>query len=489
MKALTKNYGHLAIAILIFLLVSLLIPTVNGLTSGGAAVIGIFVAAVYMWITIGVGWPSFLVITGLCFVAGTFTGVEIFANSFGSFMMPLMIAVLILNDALNQVGITKRIATWFITRKAVKNRPWVFIGMFILAGIVLEMFMELIPPIIIMLAICDSICSDLGYERDDSFPKALRMGILWTSVVAYGSSPIAHSIVVIILNNIEKATGIAISYLQYLGVGIPFVLLFFGATMLVLKFIVRPDVSKFVHYDLEKVQGETKPLGLRGKLVVAIFALVVFLWIFPNFGGYISFLAPVANFFKSFAGALPAIPPMIGIVLLSLIHAEGKPLINFSESLNRINWSAILFTVCIVLLGYCFTSANTGITPFLQSMFAPLSSMLSPFGIVAVALVICLALTNFMSNLLSSQLVFAAFLPVLIGMVGPSSALVLVMGVGVGLMANTAFLTPSANPGAPIIFSQGLPVKEGLKYGWIMMLIGYALMMIVAYPLASWILG
>jgi hypothetical protein len=47
----------------------------------GAAVIGIFVAAVYMWITIGVGWPSFLVITGLCFVAGTFTGVEIFANS------------------------------------------------------------------------------------------------------------------------------------------------------------------------------------------------------------------------------------------------------------------------------------------------------------------------------------------------------------------------------------------------------------------------
>jgi hypothetical protein len=69
-----------------------------------------------------------------------------------------------------------------------------------------------------------------------------------------------------------------------------------------------------------------------------------------------------------------------------------------------------------------------------------------------------------MSNLLSSQLVFAAFLPVHDRMVGPSSALVLVMGVGVGLMANTAFLTPSANPGAPIIFSQGLPVKEGLKY-------------------------
>jgi Na+/H+ antiporter NhaD/arsenite permease-like protein len=223
-------------------------------------------------------------------------------------MMPLMIAVLILNDALNQVGITKRIATWFITRKAVKNRPWVFIGMFILAGIVLEMFMELIPPIIIMLAICDSICSDLGYERDDSFPKALRMGILWTSVVAYGSSPIAHSIVVIILNNIEKATGIAISYLQYLGVGIPFVLLFFGATMLVLKFIVRPDVSKFVHYDLEKVQGETKPLGLRGKLVVAIFALVVFLWIFPNFGGYISFLAPVANSLRALPARFPPSP-------------------------------------------------------------------------------------------------------------------------------------------------------------------------------------
>jgi sodium-dependent dicarboxylate transporter 2/3/5 len=482
----SKRFLHLLTALGILLVIKLFVPATNGLTTIGVSVLAIFAAVIYLWIFVAIDWPSFLVVVIFGSIAGGFGQGASYEKSFGTNMIPLNVAVMLMNDVMQKVGINKKLATWFITRNMVRNRPYVFITMFFLAGMVLHLFMEIIPPLIMMLAMAESICDDLGYQRGEKFRKVLAMGILWTGVVMFGSSPIAHATILIVIGVVENMTGVRIPYIKYMAVGIPFALLFLTGTMLTIKFIIRPDVSKFVNYDIDKRRTELQPLSTEAKVTLAIFLCVVVMWILPEFGAFIPFLKPLSDFLRT-QGA--AFPPVLGVGAMAIVSIKGKPLMNFLESIKNVSWGSVLFACTILLISSNMSMESAGISKMLNNVVGPIAASVPAALIVIVSLVLTALVTQFMSNVLTAVLMINTFGTVLLAASG-NVALVTVLGVLTAMVANTAFLTPSSSAAAPILFgSNNFTVIDGVKFGIVPVLYSIVVIIVLILPLARLVFG
>jgi sodium-dependent dicarboxylate transporter 2/3/5 len=131
----SKNIHLLIAAILAVALYFILSQPVcldMGLTTIGASTLAIFIATIYLWITYGTGWISLLSI-GLLGFTGIAPANTILANSFGNSTTVIVIGTLMLCVALEETGVAKLIANWFISRKFVENRPYMFFAMFLIS--------------------------------------------------------------------------------------------------------------------------------------------------------------------------------------------------------------------------------------------------------------------------------------------------------------------------------------------------------------------
>lgn len=474
-----KKIIHLVISLAICGLLKIVLPTNTGLTPIGASVLGVFAASIYMWLTVGVDWTSFLILGLLC-LTGVASSNEIWALSWGNNIIPLVVSVMILNAAVDESGLAQKMARWFITRKVVQGKPYIFLAFFLLANLLASFVMGVTAVVIIFLSMAESIWTNLGYQKEDKFAKAMALGVMWVSVVGYGATPIGHAVPLMIVGLAEANLGVTVSFYDYMLVGIPLALIFFVIMMLVFRFLLKPDCGKFQGYDIEAAKRENAPLTKKGKIVAVVFFAVVFLWIAPDIVKYI--LPDVASFISSM-GAV--VPPFLAVALLCILRVDNAPVLDFKASIKKVSWSSVMFMTAINALGSCITMESAGIQEFLQSICQPLANGLPLSLLVAAALLAVTVLTNFMSCGVSGTLVYSAFVPVIMAI--PNNNIpILGLTVLIAIMSNVAFMTPSANPTAPLVFGPGyVSLGEGMKYGAIMVAASYIVCMAVIWPLTQ----
>lgn len=249
-----KKLMHVGIAAAIIVLIKLLVPAVNGLTGAGVNVIAVAVATVYMWITIGVDWVSMLSIA-LFACTGATTANALYQASFGNWLTPFLIVGMILNGALGEYGVTVRIVKWFMTRKFLEGRPWLFIITYLFAFYFVSLFLDCGPAALIFLPMAQELCEQLGYQKGDKFPKVIFSGILTCILLGFCATPISHIIPVMFIGFIGRDMGITVSFLQYMSVGIPYTLAVFALMIAFFRFVIRPDVSKLKNYNVEQIKS------------------------------------------------------------------------------------------------------------------------------------------------------------------------------------------------------------------------------------------
>ena len=238
-SAAKKTYLHLAIAVVLFVLVMLAVKPVNGLTDTGVLVLAVTIPTLYLWLTLNTHWTSILFL-GLLVMTGSMTSNAVWAGSMGHFSVISMIVFMIMNFCLTQTGVIDRVCSWFITRKIVHNRPYVFIGMFFASMLVLGMFMDNLSLAVIYVGIAEVLAAKLGLKKGEPFYTCMFMGIMWVDVVISIASPIAHAPCLILMGMMSAQLGIAVSYGQWLLLGIPFAVLMFIVIMLCVRFW-KPD--------------------------------------------------------------------------------------------------------------------------------------------------------------------------------------------------------------------------------------------------------
>lgn len=468
-----KNYLHYIIALLAGLLILLLLPAANGLTDLGVRATAVIVPVLYLWLTTNTHWTAVFALALLILTKAASPN-QIWAASFGHFVIPTIIVFMILNECLRQTGVIHKIAHWFITRPIVKGRPLVFLSMFMASGMIIGQFMENLSLAIIYIGIAAALCEEMGYQKGDPFYTAMFMSVLWPNIVYAISSPIAHALPNILIGVVQSSTGIQITYGQWLAVGLPFAAIMYGVMVLIMR-IWNPDSRKFKNFDMET--PKTPPLSTEGKIASAVFLMVIAAVLLPEF---------LKGVFPTAAGIISgwgvAVPAIFGIALLSIIQIKGKPVMDFPLCAKSIPIPAVIFAGSVNCLAPIISSESTGISAWIGNSLQPVFAGLPSFLLVVMLIILSVLMTNFLSNVVTMVLFFNLGAALLTA----GNYNLAAFAVIIALAASMSAATPSASVPSPLFFGPGhLTMKSTLKWNVLFVLSAIVLLVAVAVPLAN----
>lgn len=476
MSAPTKKfYTHLIISLILFVLLRF-IPAANGLTSVGVNVLSIFVPVLYMWLTVGTDWPSWLAMALVIFT-GVMTPAEVYSGVFGSSLIITVIGMMSFSKILTDVGVIELVVKRAITLEIVRGRPYVFIAMVLTACGLISCFVDVGAVSLVFISIITGICNEIGYKKGDPFYTSLMIGLFWVTNAFNGGSPLGHALPVIMMNA-AAAGGYEISYGEWLSIGLPAAILISVGAILVICLIWRPEATKFKNYDLDAHKQSIPKLSREGALSLIVFALIILYWIIPViFPNLLN--EQMATLYNNWGTSLPLI---IGMSLLCVIHVNNKPIADFRDMTSTTTITTLLFIGIVSVFGTAISSDATGISACLNTILSPFTANMSMFMIVVLGCLGCIILTNFISNTVSMLLFYSLILPIVKAGGGAVNMVIILLCI----MACFASLVPSASVTAPFFFGpEHITVKNTFKWNVIVIFLAWAITAFIIYPVYS----
>ena len=454
------------------------LPAPEGMSQMGMRVIGIFVGTLILWNSVGIDWPSFLCMAVLV-LFGIMKPGDVFKSGYGNATIAFLLCFFMMSYVLSQVGFSRRMAIMFLTNKFAQKSPWAFVFMFLFGAMFIASFMSQTAALLIFLPIAEQMFMELDFHKGDRFPQMIVMGLGFAVGIGSANTPLGHAIILIPLQLLTEQTGQSVNIVNYSIFGFVTGLIIFAFLMLVFRFIYRPDVSRLVNYDVKKLRGELKPMSRQEKISAFMFLVIIIIWflqgslknIVPGFGTWLS-------------GLGNAVPVMIAIVLLCLIHVDGKPIMDYRDAAkNGVPWSALIFNAAVLVVSGSLTLDSVGLSQYLTDKVTPfVTGMSSTVFIVSVS-VLCVLLTNFASNTVCATLFFTISCPIAMAM---GNVNLMALACMIGAAASYAYATPSATMPMAVVSGTGWVNNNSmLKYGGLMAVISAVILAIVGYPLAA----
>ncbi len=436
----TMYYVHSIISLIIMFGFGQL-PAVEPLTPLGMNLIGIFLGVLYGWVFIDIVWPSMAGLLALMLIGGM-KPKALLNGSFGDPIVVMMFFIFIFCATINYYGLSKFISLWFITRKFVNGKPWVFTFVFLASIFVLGGLTSASPAAIIGWSILYGICDLCGYKKGDGYPTMMVFGIVFAAQVGMSMIPFKQ-VPLTVMGAFETMSGINIEYGKYMLISIICCIVCSLLFIFIGKYVFKPDMSKLMTLDTSKLdQDGTLVLNKIQKIVLCfLFALVIMLLI-PSF-------LPKSFFLTKFLSAIGNTGICIFLVtVMCCIKVDGKPLLPFKKMVDSgVTWGIILLLALVQPLSAAMSAEESGITAMLMAVLDPIFGGRSPIFFMIVIGLIATVVTNFMNN----GAIGVALMPVVYsyctgaGIDPQLSVIMVVMGV------HLAFLTPAASSSAALL--------------------------------------
>lgn len=462
----------------ILILFTRFLPPPAGMTVAGMQVLGIFAGVLLLWLTVSIDWPSLLCIAALAFVPGLKMN-TILSSSFGNATFAFLMFTFMCTYALAQTPFIRRCAVAFVTSPFAKRGPWSFSVLFFASVLFLGAFISPSVLFVIYLPIIEEIYSVLHLEKGSKIASMLMMGLVFCCGISSAMTPIAHVFSLMAMGYYQAATGISISYASFIAFGTAVGLLVSMLMMVVFRFVLNPDLSSLKNMDISSLkQGE--PMDRKEKYILLIFSLVVLLWVAP---GLLKTIAPALSAYIDSFGT--AMPPLLGVVALSVITSEGKPLMDFKDAMAKgIPWGSLIMCAGTLAIGAAMTNKDVGLTQFLADTLGPMAANLAPIALVLLFATWAALQTNLSSNMVTVTVVTAVAIPICLATNGAVNTAAVVSIIG--LLASYAFATPPAMPAVAIAGASGWTTAGSLiQYGFIMMILSVLVATFVGYPIAA----
>ena len=477
-----RNAGPLlGLALLAYFL---LVPPWEPLTAAGMRAIGVFLFTIIWWSTVGITYPSLLCLV-LLVLTGVMSPAAAYGAAAGNWIVFFLLGSFGLCEAMRVTGFTTRFALWFLTRPIAEGRPWVLLSLFLLACTLMGAVMSVTATAIVFITIAGSMLEALGFRRGDRFAASLMMGVAWTATAAHAMTPIAHVTNLMMIQWLDRDFGYTISFPQWMSIGIPAGLVAWLLIMAFLRYVVRPDLTRFSQMPagfLERQQQELGAMEPAERVAVGTFLAVVLVWVFPDLAGGLS--PGLSSYVASIGYAVPA---LAGACLLCLVHVRGQPVLTFQQWMGKgVDWGSMVLVMAILALGDVIAQPELGITGLLTRVFEPVISGMAPYSFLFVTVLWTAAQTNVLSNLVSMTTVYTIMGP-LAGAAGIANPVA--MGMTIAAASCYAFALPSATTATALVIGSGwVPVKFMLRYGLLLILPVVVLFTFFFYPLAAAVL-
>ena len=460
------------------LLLTLVVPVPAGLTRSGLYLLVVFFTTILLWMTVGVTWPSVYCILAMGFVPET-TLSEVIAGSIGNPTITFLIFTFCCSWALERTHFVRRCAVRFLSLPVASRKPWMFLLLYFASILVLGSFMSTTVIVIIYLTINDEIFAILGLKKGDKVASMMTMGLIIVSGISGAITPIAHVFPLMAISLYNAATGGAVSYLHYMIAAVPVGILSTLVMTGLFRLVLRPDVSILRDLDTERIRAAIAPVDRKERITVTVFLGVCALWILPEL--IAPFLPGPAAWIKGFGTAMP---PMLGVILLCILRADGEPVMDLKKAMAGIPWCSILMGASALALGAQLSSEEMGLTAALIDAISPVLRTISPFLFMAIMLVFTGVLTNVASNMVIVTLACTIAIPISLSMGGGSNTAALCAMIG--MMSAYAFATPPAMTTVVLGTGSGWTTTgEMAKYGFLSLIFCCLFGIFLGYPVAA----
>jgi sodium-dependent dicarboxylate transporter 2/3/5 len=394
----------------------------DGLSEAGSLTFGIFTMAALLWILepFSLYVTSFIIVILEVILLGrsggpldlTGPGYMIFLHPFFSSVVVLLLGGFVMAQAVKRYGID----TWLLRKllHRVGNRPAaVLLGMMVLCAF-LSMWISNTATTALMMTVAIPVVNT--FPGNEPFRKAMILGIPFASNIGGIGTPIGSPPNAIAIGFLEQA-GIEMSFLGWMTIGVPIVIVLILVCWLILFNIFRPKIE---HIELE-VSEETESLDRRSKFIIVIFMVVVSLWL---------------------TSSLHGIPSSI-VALIPFVIFFGLRLLD-DDDLRELGWGILFIVGGGMSLGVAMKESGLSSWMVAQVDFASMGTLGILFLLAAAAAV----MTTFISNSATANLL----LPIVVGIsaVSPmSSALV------VAIVSSAAMILPVSTPPNAIAYGSG----------------------------------
>lgn len=233
------------------------LPAMDPITPLGMQITGIFFGLIYLWTTVDTVWPSLLGLVALA-LTGFISMNDAFAQSFGSNQVILLVGILALVGAINENGICNYIGRWFVTRKIINGRPWVFTAMIFLGVYILTILTSADTAIFLFWPILYGLFKEIGYKEGDKYATLMIIGVVMVGLFGFAAMPF-RGVVLLLITNFESIAGVTINPIGYLSVSLVLAVFLIGGLVLMMKYVYRPDVTLLKAVRTEMFEKEKLP--------------------------------------------------------------------------------------------------------------------------------------------------------------------------------------------------------------------------------------
>ncbi|MEE0510528.1 MAG: SLC13 family permease [Peptococcaceae bacterium] len=462
-----------------------LLPPIDPITPLGMRCVGAFLSMVYLWSAVETLWPS---LVGLFVLAisgyggdGGFNGV--WMNAIGADTVLLTLFAMVLMGGLDAIGDTKYIARWFLTRKIFKGRPVVFLATYYALCFVLAAVTQPMISLILLWPISTSFMENLGIKKGERIWSYFFVGMFAVSTLAQPLFPFkgAELIPYAAFQKMTASMGnpMSIPMLAYMVVCFVVTALFIIIYLLLIKFVLRVDLSKLKAIDPEMLEKTIQLPPMNKRQIIYLIMLPCFL---------LMILVPSVVKGNIICSALSTIGPLgvslSWIILFLVVRIDGEPLLNFKEvAYRKFDWGIFFMIAAAVYGANTLSNEATGVPTFLIQVLTPVLGGRSETAFVAIMFTFALILTNFANNAAMA----VVLMPVVLNFSNQLGINPMPVATGVILMVFVAMLTPAASPHASMMHGMhAIYDKKDIYRIGIPICIGVLILYIfIGYPLAK----
>lgn len=462
-----------------------LMPPFDPITPLGMRCAGAFLGMVYLWSACEALWPSLvglfiLAISGYGGEAG-FNGV--WMQAVGVYTVLLTLFAMVLFGGMDEVGDTKYIAKWFLTRKIFKGRPIVFLAVFYACVFAISAICQPMTALIILWPIGLTLMETMDIHRDEKIWRYFFVGMFAVATLSQPLFPFmgAQLIPYSAFQSMtaQMGTPMTIPMAQYMAIDIIMTVLIMTVYIIAMKFIFRVDFSKLKAVDPEMVEKQMPlpPMNLPQKIYLGMIPIFILMMLVPSFFPDFT-ICKALNFIGPMGIAL------VWIILFLIIRIDGKPLLDFKEvAYRQFNWGIFFMIAAAVYGANTLSNEATGIPTFLIQALTPLLGGRSEMVFVAVMFTVALIVTNFANNAAMA----VTLMPVVLNFSNQMGINPMPVATGVILMVFVAMLTPAASPHAGMMHGMKkiYNTKEILSIGFPICITALVLYIFIGYPLAK----
>ena len=404
------------------------------------------------------------------------------AAPYASDVIFLFLGGFILGLAIERWGIDRRIA--FHTLRLTGTRPGAMTAGFMAATAFLSMWISNTACAAMMVPIAISVVSLVTKARagagepgegERNFATALLLAIAYSPSIGGIATVIGSPPNGIAVRFIAQTWGDAVSFVDWMAIGLPFTLVFLPLAWFLLTKVLFPARFGDIPGGREMIAAELArlgPLSRAEKVTLAVFACTAFLWIFgePLRAIAVAGLHPLGGLTDSGVALLAA----LALFLAPVDSAKGQRAMDW-ECAQRLPWGVlVLFGGGLSLAAA--VEAN-GVSAFIGHATRGLA-VLPPLLLLAAVV----TLTVFLSEVTSNTAQVATMTPVLAAMAPGLGLDPQTLVIVCALAASSAYMMPVGTPPNAIVFGTGLVrMPQMMKAGIVLNLAGVVVITVLGY--------